>query len=137
MSMFEARHQNGYANVTWLIAKWLKRKGVGSQRESMICCGQFITRMARKMSLLSDENAVTPAPGVPRVPMPKPPRPTMQDLYDRKGRIEIRQGTLKRMSRRHSDRYARFFEYMAGQDNISLQGGYVPPGYDEEQQQEE
>ncbi|GJZ86439.1 hypothetical protein Tco_0658049 [Tanacetum coccineum] len=60
-----------------------------------------------------------------------------EDLYDRKGRIEIRQGTLKRMSRRHSDRYARFFEYMAGQDNISLQGGYVPPGYDEEQQQEE
>ncbi|GJY41748.1 hypothetical protein Tco_0429018 [Tanacetum coccineum] len=30
MSMFEAKNQNGYANVAWLIARWLKRKGVGS-----------------------------------------------------------------------------------------------------------
>ncbi|GJU76330.1 hypothetical protein Tco_1273400 [Tanacetum coccineum] len=55
MSMFEAKHQNGYANVVWLMAKWLKRNGVGSQRESMICCGQFITRMAKRMNLLTDE----------------------------------------------------------------------------------
>ena len=33
MSMLEAKHQNGYANVAWLIAKWLKRKRVGSQKE--------------------------------------------------------------------------------------------------------
>ncbi|GJZ29642.1 hypothetical protein Tco_0574289 [Tanacetum coccineum] len=30
LSMFEANHQNGYANVTWLIAKWMKKKGVGT-----------------------------------------------------------------------------------------------------------
>ncbi|GJZ96819.1 hypothetical protein Tco_0669153, partial [Tanacetum coccineum] len=28
LSKFEANHQNGYANVTWLIAKWMKTKGV-------------------------------------------------------------------------------------------------------------
>ncbi|GKC74808.1 hypothetical protein Tco_1120691, partial [Tanacetum coccineum] len=29
LSMFDARHQNGYANVAWLIARWMKRKGAG------------------------------------------------------------------------------------------------------------
>ncbi|GKA31497.1 hypothetical protein Tco_0717802 [Tanacetum coccineum] len=41
---------------------------------------------------------------------------TMQDLYDKIGRMEIRQGTLERMSHRqsyHSDKYAEVFEYMA------------------------
>ncbi|GJU61348.1 putative RNA-directed DNA polymerase [Tanacetum coccineum] len=36
----------------------------------------------------------------------------------------------------HFDRYARVFEYMAGQYNIPLQGAYAPPGYDEGKQQE-
>ncbi|GJW71551.1 hypothetical protein Tco_0128468 [Tanacetum coccineum] len=27
LSMFEARNPNGYANVAWVIAKWMKRKG--------------------------------------------------------------------------------------------------------------
>ncbi|GKA32810.1 retrotransposon ORF1 [Tanacetum coccineum] len=26
LSMFDARHQNGYANMAWLIARWMKRK---------------------------------------------------------------------------------------------------------------
>ncbi|GKA14616.1 hypothetical protein Tco_0694262 [Tanacetum coccineum] len=55
MSMFEAKHQNGYLNVAWLISKWHKRKGFGSQRDSMICCGHFITRIAKRMGLLTDE----------------------------------------------------------------------------------
>ncbi|GJY00325.1 hypothetical protein Tco_0357343 [Tanacetum coccineum] len=46
LSMFEEKNQDGYANVAWVMAKWMKKKGDGSQRESMICCGQFITRMA-------------------------------------------------------------------------------------------
>ncbi|GKA74275.1 hypothetical protein Tco_0780577 [Tanacetum coccineum] len=120
-----------YANVTWLIAKWLKRKGVGFQRESMICCGQFITMMARKMSLLTDEvldglsaliyyrslDATTlrelidsnerliaedPTPGVPIVAMPRPPHPTMQVLYERVGSMKICQGVLERISYRQS-----------------------------------
>ncbi|GKD45204.1 hypothetical protein Tco_1269849, partial [Tanacetum coccineum] len=55
ISMFVAKHHNGYANVAWLMAKWLKRKGVGSQKDSMICYGQLITKMAKKMRLLIDE----------------------------------------------------------------------------------
>ncbi|GKF49233.1 hypothetical protein Tco_0142484 [Tanacetum coccineum] len=39
LSMFDARHQNGYANVAWLIARWMKRKEASTQRESQICCG--------------------------------------------------------------------------------------------------
>ncbi|GKG36955.1 hypothetical protein Tco_0447128, partial [Tanacetum coccineum] len=34
LSMFDAKHQNGYANVAWVIARWIKRKGAGTQRES-------------------------------------------------------------------------------------------------------
>nr|GEY38393.1 hypothetical protein [Tanacetum cinerariifolium] len=30
LSMFDARHQNGYANVAWLIARWMKRKGAST-----------------------------------------------------------------------------------------------------------
>ncbi|GJS32517.1 retrotransposon ORF1 [Tanacetum coccineum] len=63
------RHQNGYANVAWLIARWMKRKGAGTQKESQICCRHFITKLARKT----------------------------KDLYDRMGRIEIRQEAIERM----------------------------------------
>ncbi|GJS43506.1 hypothetical protein Tco_0568549 [Tanacetum coccineum] len=47
--------KNGYMNVAWLMAKWLKRKEVKSQRESIICCGQFITRIDKRIGLLTDE----------------------------------------------------------------------------------
>ncbi|GJR84585.1 hypothetical protein Tco_0155370 [Tanacetum coccineum] len=53
--MFDARHQNRYANVAWLIARWMERKGAGTQKESQICCGQFIMKLARKARVLSDE----------------------------------------------------------------------------------
>nr|GEW31292.1 hypothetical protein [Tanacetum cinerariifolium] len=38
-----------------------------------------------------------PQPGVPRVGIPRPPRASMQDLYDRIGRMEIRQEAVERM----------------------------------------
>ncbi|GJT18708.1 hypothetical protein Tco_0877414 [Tanacetum coccineum] len=92
--------------------------------QKMITYG-FITRIAKRMGLLTDEvlnslsaptycrelDATTlkdligpdgrlivedPAPGVPRVAMPRVPCPSMQDLYDRMGNMKIRQGTLKR-----------------------------------------
>ncbi|GJS83038.1 hypothetical protein Tco_0749579 [Tanacetum coccineum] len=164
MSMFEAKHQNGYVNVAWLIAKWLKMKGVGSQREGMICCGQFITKIARRANLLTDEVlnglsapvycrsldtttlrklidsngrlvAEVPAPGNSRFVVPRPPHHSIFDLYDRMGRMEIRQGDKERMTRWQSypsDRYVGVFEYMAGHYNMSLQRDYAPPGYDEE-----
>ncbi|GJU10106.1 hypothetical protein Tco_1132502 [Tanacetum coccineum] len=109
LSMFDARHQNGYANVAWLIARWMKRKGAGTQRESQICCGQFIIKIARKARVLTDvvlrslsapiycrdldtttlrelinsEGRLIPEdpqPGVPRVGILRPPRASMQDL---------------------------------------------------------
>ncbi|GJZ59562.1 hypothetical protein Tco_0615378 [Tanacetum coccineum] len=47
--------KNGYVNVAWLMAKSLKRKGVGSQKDSMICCGQLITKIAKNMRVLTDK----------------------------------------------------------------------------------
>nr|GFA97626.1 hypothetical protein [Tanacetum cinerariifolium] len=43
-----------------------------------------------------------PQPGVPRVGVPKPPRASVQDLYDRMGRMEIRQEAIERMEYRQS-----------------------------------
>ncbi|GKE09627.1 hypothetical protein Tco_1413178 [Tanacetum coccineum] len=126
LSIFDARHQNGYANVAWLIARWMKKKGAGTQRDSQICCRQFITKLARKTRVLTDDvirslsaliycrdlDTATlrelidsegrliledPQPGVPRVGIPRPPRASMQDLYDRMGHMEIRQETIEMM----------------------------------------
>nr|GEV92072.1 hypothetical protein [Tanacetum cinerariifolium] len=58
-----------------------------------------------------------PQPGVPRVGIPRPPRASMQDLYNRMGRMEIRQETIEHMEYRqsyHWDRYHGVFEHMAG-----------------------
>nr|GEU67461.1 hypothetical protein [Tanacetum cinerariifolium] len=38
-----------------------------------------------------------PQPGVPRFGIPRPPRASMQDLYDRMGSMEIRQEAIERM----------------------------------------
>ncbi|GJU13319.1 retrotransposon ORF1 [Tanacetum coccineum] len=118
LSMFESKHQNGYANVAWLLAKWMKKKGVGSQTESLICCGQFITRIARGRNLLNEDvhrslsapiyyralDATTlrelidtngrlirkaAEPAAPRAATPRDQRASMQDLYDRMGGMEI------------------------------------------------
>ncbi|GKE39609.1 hypothetical protein Tco_1463014, partial [Tanacetum coccineum] len=134
LSMFDARHQNGYANVAWLIARWMKRKGAGTQKESQICCGQFISKIARKCRVLTEDvvrslsaliycrdlDTITlrdlidsegklipedPQPGVPRVGIPRPPRASMQDGY---------QGV---------------FEHMTGVYSVPMQGAYNPPGY--------
>ncbi|GJW25574.1 retrotransposon ORF1 [Tanacetum coccineum] len=120
LSMFDSRHQNGYTNVAWVIARWMKRKGAGTQKESQICCGQFISKLAKKCRVLTEDvvrslsapiycrdlDTITlrdlinsdgklipkdPQPGVPRVGIPRPPGTSMQDLYDRMGRMEIRQ----------------------------------------------
>ncbi|GKA35093.1 ribonuclease H-like domain-containing protein [Tanacetum coccineum] len=56
----------------------------------------------------------------------------MQDLYDRMGRMEIRQEAIERMEYRqlyHWDRYQGVFEHMAGVYSIPLQGAYKPDGY--------
>ncbi|GJZ60677.1 hypothetical protein Tco_0616493 [Tanacetum coccineum] len=43
-----------------------------------------------------------PQPGVPRVGIPRPLRAYMQDLYDRMGRMEIRQEAIERIEYRQS-----------------------------------
>ncbi|GJX81782.1 hypothetical protein Tco_0331263 [Tanacetum coccineum] len=161
LSMFDVRHQNGYANVAWLIARWMKRKGAGTQKESQICCGHFISKIARKSrvltanvvrslsaliycrdldmsplrDLIDSEGRLIPEdlqPGVPRVGILRPPRAFMQDLYDRMGRIEIRQEAIERMEYRqsyHWDRYQGVFEHMAGVYSVPVQGAYNPPDY--------
>ncbi|GKF64782.1 hypothetical protein Tco_0188230, partial [Tanacetum coccineum] len=43
-----------------------------------------------------------PQPDVSRVAIPKPPKASMHDLYERMGSIEIRQGAIERMAYRQS-----------------------------------
>ncbi|GKA42871.1 hypothetical protein Tco_0735531 [Tanacetum coccineum] len=88
-----------------------------SERES-ICCGKFISKIARKCKVLTEDvvrslsspiycrdlDTTTfkdlidydgkliledPQLGVPRVSIPRPQRASMHDLYDRMGRMEI------------------------------------------------
>ncbi|GJV39106.1 hypothetical protein Tco_1417546 [Tanacetum coccineum] len=121
-------------NEAWLIARWMKKKGAGTQNKSQNCYGQFIMKIARKARVLSDvvirslsaliycrdldtttlrelidfEGRLIPEdpqPGVLRVAIPRPPRASMQDLY------------------------AGVFEHMAGVYSVPLQGAYNPPGY--------
>ncbi|GKD62556.1 hypothetical protein Tco_1300065 [Tanacetum coccineum] len=137
--MFDARHQNGYVNVAWLIARWMKRKGAGTQKESKICCGQFITKIAIKERVLTDDvirsmsamiyckdlDTTTlrelidsegrlipedPQPGVPRVGIPRPPRASMHDLYDTMGRMEIQQEAIERIEYMKSYHWDRYQE---------------------------
>ncbi|GKE85251.1 hypothetical protein Tco_1558993, partial [Tanacetum coccineum] len=73
-----------------------------------------------------------PQPGVPRVGILRPPRASMQDLYDRMGRMEIRQEAIERMEYRqsyHWDRHQGVFKHMAGVYSIPMRGAYNPPSY--------
>ncbi|GJT76204.1 hypothetical protein Tco_1042929 [Tanacetum coccineum] len=138
-----------------------EEKVAGTQKESQICCGQFISKLARKCRMLTEDvvrrlsapiycrdlDTTTlrdligsdgklipedPQPGVPRVGIPRPPRASMQDLYDRMGHVEIHQDVIERMKYRqsyHWDRYHGVFEHMARVYSVLLQGAYNPPGY--------
>ncbi|GKF19948.1 hypothetical protein Tco_0068586, partial [Tanacetum coccineum] len=164
LSMFDAIHQNRYANVAWVIARWMKRKGAGTQKESQIFHGQFISKITRKCRVLTEDvvkslsaliyykdlDTITlkdlinsegkliledPQPGVPRVGIPRPPRASMQDLYDRMGRMEIRQEAIERMEYRqsyHRDMYHRVFEHI-----YPPPPQQHPPQYQQQQQQDD
>ncbi|GJR37911.1 retrotransposon ORF1 [Tanacetum coccineum] len=160
LSMFDARYQNGYADVAWLIARWMKRKGASTQKESQICCGQFITKIARKARVLPDvvlrslsaliycrdldtttlrelinsEGRLIPEDpqsGVPRVGIPRPPRASMQDLYERMGNMEIRQGAIERIAY-NPPRYAQ-----SQYDQYYQQYPPQPPQYQQQQQDDD
>nr|GEV55926.1 hypothetical protein [Tanacetum cinerariifolium] len=91
------------------------------------------TKMLRDL-IDSDGKLIPEDPqlGVPRVSIPKPPRASMWDLYNRRGRMEIRQEAIEHMKYRqsyHWDMYHGVFEHMAGVYSVPLHGAYYPPGY--------
>ncbi|GKC13593.1 hypothetical protein Tco_1010375 [Tanacetum coccineum] len=113
-------HQNGYANMAWLIARWMKRKGAGTQKESQIFCGQFISKIARKSRVLTDDVVRSLSAPIYCNDLDTTPLRDLidfEDLYDRMGRMEIRQEAIKRKEYKqsyHWDRYQGVFKHMAG-----------------------
>ncbi|GJS04997.1 reverse transcriptase domain-containing protein [Tanacetum coccineum] len=94
----------------WFVSKDDWRKGVRTKKESQIFCGQFISKLARKCRVLTED----------------------VDLYDRMGRMEIRQEAIEQMEYRqsyHWDRYQGVFEHMVGVYSVPMQRAYNPPGY--------
>ncbi|GKD95808.1 hypothetical protein Tco_1379705, partial [Tanacetum coccineum] len=96
LSMFDARHQNGYANVAWLITRWMKREGAGTQKDLDTITLRDLNDSEGKL-ILED-----PQPGVPRFGIPRPPKASMHDFYNRIFRMEIRQEAIERMECRQS-----------------------------------
>ncbi|GJX40958.1 hypothetical protein Tco_0255948 [Tanacetum coccineum] len=109
----------------------MNKKGVGTQRESLICYGQFVTRIVKRLGMLSDEvlNGLSAqtycrtldanilrkligsnrrlipeeiAPSIPRVATPKAPRPATSDLYDKISQLETQIGEIGRMTHMQS-----------------------------------
>nr|GEZ88614.1 hypothetical protein [Tanacetum cinerariifolium] len=95
LSMFDARHQNGYANVDWEMDE--KERSENSEREDL-------DTTTLKDLIDSDGKLIPedPHPGMPRVGIPRPPRASMEDLYDMMGRIKILQEAIEHMEYRQS-----------------------------------
>ncbi|GJW34035.1 hypothetical protein Tco_0054067 [Tanacetum coccineum] len=176
-------HNSTIRNLILRTSKWICDCSLGDYKideekrswdseKSQICYGQFISKLARKCRVLTEDvvrslsaliyyrdlDTTTlrdlidydgklipedPQPSVPRVGIPRPPRASMQDLYDRMGHMEIRQDVIDRMEYRqsyHWDRYHGVFEHMAGVYSVPLQGAYnlsvyAQPQYDQYYQQ--
>ncbi|GKC05349.1 hypothetical protein Tco_0996959, partial [Tanacetum coccineum] len=95
LSMFDAKHQNGVLT-----------EDVVRSLSALIYYRDLDTITLR--DLIDSEGKLIledPQPGVARVGIPRPPRASMQDLY---------QGV---------------FEHMVGVYSVPLQGAYNPPGY--------
>nr|GEU76289.1 hypothetical protein [Tanacetum cinerariifolium] len=139
LSMFDARHQNGYANVAWLIARKSRvlTDDMTRSLSALIYYRDLDTTTLR--DLIDFEGRLIPEdpqPGVPRAGVPRHLRASMQDLYDRMGRMEILQEAIERMEYRqsyHWDKYQGVFEHMAEVYSVPLQGAYNPPGYAQSQ----
>ncbi|GKD35923.1 retrotransposon ORF1 [Tanacetum coccineum] len=122
LSMFDARHQNGVLT-----------EDVVRSLSAPIYCRDLDTTTLRDLIDFDGKLILEdPQSGVPRVGIPRPPRASMQDLYDRMGRMEIRQEAIERMEygqSYHWDRYQGVFEHMAGVYSVPMQGAYNPPRY--------
>nr|GEU75598.1 hypothetical protein [Tanacetum cinerariifolium] len=102
LTMFDARHQNGYANVAWLARKcWVLTEDVVRSLSALIYYRDLDTTTLRD---LIDSNGKLiledPYPGVPRVG-----------------------------SHTTGKMYHGVFEHMAGVYSVLLKGAYNPPGY--------
>ncbi|GJV88015.1 hypothetical protein Tco_1531953 [Tanacetum coccineum] len=82
---------------------WVLTEDVVRSLSAPIYCRDLDTTTLRDLTD-SDGKLILedPQPGVPRVGIPRPPRASMQDLYDRMGRMEIRQDAIERMKYRQS-----------------------------------
>nr|GEW85823.1 retrotransposon Orf1 [Tanacetum cinerariifolium] len=86
LSMFDARHQNGYANVAWLTARkaMVLSDEVIRSLSAPIYCRDLDTTTLKE--LIDSEGRLIPEalqPDLPRVAIPRPPGASMQDLYER------------------------------------------------------
>ncbi|GKE05815.1 hypothetical protein Tco_1397833, partial [Tanacetum coccineum] len=92
LSMFDARHQNGYENMPWLIARKARLlTDVVLKSLSALIYGRDLDT-TKLRDLIDSEGRLIPEdpqPGVPRVGIPRPPRALMQDLYERMDNMEI------------------------------------------------
>ncbi|GJZ17832.1 retrotransposon ORF1 [Tanacetum coccineum] len=92
LSMFDARHQNGV----------LTEDVVRSLSAPIYCRDLDMITLRDLIDFDGKLIPEDPQPGVPRVGIPRPPRASMQDLYDRMGRMEICQEAIERMEYRQS-----------------------------------
>nr|GEX33967.1 hypothetical protein [Tanacetum cinerariifolium] len=92
LSMFDARHQNGYANVAGLSRKCrVLTEDVGRRFSALIYCRDLDTTTFRDL-VDSDGKLIPedPQPRVPRVGIPRPPRASIQDLYDKIEEMDLK-----------------------------------------------
>ncbi|GJX83311.1 hypothetical protein Tco_0332792 [Tanacetum coccineum] len=107
LSMFEDRHQNGYANVAWIARKSrvLTEQIIRSQSTPVYYKDLDRTTLRE---LIDFEDRLIPdisVDDVQRVAAQRAPRvqrASMLDLYERMGSMEIRQEAIERMEYRKS-----------------------------------
>lgn len=85
LSLFERKNMGEYANVAWVVAHWLKKKGKGSQSDSELVCGHLITRLAKRLKVFTEENMATySAPTAYKTF----DHVTLRDLVDDRGKLK-------------------------------------------------
>nr|GEW95847.1 probable phospholipid hydroperoxide glutathione peroxidase [Tanacetum cinerariifolium] len=112
LSMFDARHRNGYANVVSLIARKSKALMYDVKRSlnAPIYCRDLDTTTLR--DLIDYEGRL----------IPEDPQPGDRDT------LEVIEW-MEYWQQYHWDRYEGVFEHMDGVYSVPLQGAYNPPGY--------
>ena len=64
LHMFNKGDPEKYVNVPWVLACFMESKGAGRQHDSQICCGHFVTRIARTLQLFTPANVRMCSPAV-------------------------------------------------------------------------